>query len=204
MVIEIKKRTLAIASGLLALFVILVIGVSSYPAQAVTLPQPNITVLRTVTLPPVVVTRLITIRPSTVTVKVPLPPRTRTVRLPGQIVTRVVTQPPKTVRVTVRENGQTVRSTAPSSRQTVSGRATIGPTPVTSTVQVTKLVTLPPKDAVVLTKIKAAGISLLLVLIGVLLAIALVWAAFTYGWVSGDNGNREFIKETLDDLRYDK
>jgi hypothetical protein len=66
------------------------------------------------------------------------------------------------------------------------------------------MVTLPPKDAVVLTKIKAAGISLLLVLIGVLLAIGLVWAAFTYGWISGDSGNREFIKETIDDLRYDK
>jgi hypothetical protein len=98
---------------------------------------------------------------------------------------------------------------AAGSRQTVTQRATIvGPT-VTSTATVVKTAIPESKtkvetETVTITKTKAVGISLLLVLIGALIALALVRAAYTYGWIRGDDGNRKFIKEVTDDLRYDK
>lgn len=214
MVIHLSKKVLAIASGILALFVIVVMASPAHAESCVdvTLLSTGLKACVPVSQLPTVTTR-VTLPRLTVTdevtkiVKVPGP----TVRLPGRTVTVPGAAGGQSVRtVTVTKNVPqpvtTRNMTQMGTRQTVRVTDTITASPVTSTVAVEKIkaVKTPPKDAVVLTKIKAAGLSLLLVLLGVLLAVGIAWAAFTYGWFSGDNGNRKFIKETLDDLRYNK
>lgn len=207
MVITIKKRVLAVASAMLALFVFAVVGISNAPAaKAATCPggQVSVTVLGsglTVCVPAV----------SLPTVTVTLPRVTRTVTLPR------VTLPQATVRTTIREPGSIVTRNVPgpvrtvtvnnqsvvtSPRQTVTNRATLtGPTAVT-TVTATATVTKIGPDRVVITKARAVGISLLLILLGIALGLALLWGAYTYGWLQGDGGNRKFLREVRDELKY--
>lgn len=215
-VIRLKKAYLAIASGLLALFV--VVGLSSASSAASTCV--NVTLLSTglkacvplSSLPTVTVAvprvTTITVRPPAVTkvanrtvvVDKVLPRRTTTVTLRSRSTVKVpVRETVTSVKtVTVPQTGGTNVLVQP--RQTGPKPATItGPT-VTQTVTAVK--TAPPKDAVVLTKVKAATISLLLILIGVGLAVLLTWAAFTYGWFKGDDGNREFLREMRDGIKY--
>lgn len=215
-VIRLNKAYLAIASGLLALFVVLGIStaaqaadpcvnvtllssglkacvpVSSLPTVTVAVPR-----VTTVTVRPPAVTRYIN---RTVTVDRVLPRGTTTVTLRSRSTVKVPVRETVTAvkTVVVPQTGGTNVLVQP--RQTDPKAATItGPT-VAKTVTVVK--TAPPKDAVVLTKVKAATISLLLILIGVGLAVLLVWAAFTYGWFKGDNGNREFLRELRDGIKY--
>lgn len=187
-----------IASALLALFVIVgtTLSAQAQPADILPLPLPTITLTvsdlltTTVTLPRITVTttkklpgRLRTVTETATVVRrsTAMAHSTRTVRVPGPVTTQQVTLP----------------------RQTMTRTATITKPPVTSTVTAT--VTPPPEvNTVTITKTRAAGISIALVLIGAILALLLIWAAFTYGWIKGDGGNRKFIKDTVDDLRYDK
>lgn len=202
-----KKRVTAIASVILALFVVLGVSGFAQPAQAspqalIPLPTITLTVTKLPTAPVIPPPPDVTIvRPTVTVTKVitqRLPRATTTVTLRG----RNVPQPVRTVRVP----GPVTTVTSVPPRQTVTSRATITrqPVTVTATSTVTATKTTPPKDAVVLTRTKTAALSLLLIIIGVLLAVALSWASFTYGWFKGDSGNREFIKDTIDDLRYDK
>jgi hypothetical protein len=45
------------------------------------------------------------------------------------------------------------------------------------------------------------GISLAALIIGAALAGLAVLLAYRFGWINGDSGNREFIEETVDDLK---
>ena len=222
-VVRIKKWYLTVASVMLALFVILGLGISNAPAASAdpcaagqvkvvvvgsglsvcvpsgALPTITVTLPRvtsTVTLPRVtqtsVVTRVVNGKKITATVSVPGPVRT---------VTRngTVTKPVSTRTVTV--NRGLVGDTT---RQTVTQRATLTKA---STVTSTVTVTSPPKtvidkDDVVVTKVKAATISVLLLIMGGIIALLMLRAAYTYGWIRGDGGNRAFIREVKDELRF--
>jgi|ERR1044072_1269108 hypothetical protein len=207
MVINIKKRVLAVASAMLALFVFVVFGISNAPtANAASCPggQISVTILGsglTVCVPeaslPTVTVTLPTVTRTLTLPRVTLPRATvtDTIRVPGSVVTRNVPGPVKTVTVNN-------RSVVTSPRQTVTNRATLtGPTAVT-TVTATATVTKVGPDRVVITKARAVGISLLLILLGVALGLALLWGAYTYGWLQGDGGNRKFLREVRDELKY--
>ena len=228
MVINIKKRVLTIALGFLALFVILGLGIGNAPQASaepcstgevkvvvvgsglsVCVPNgqlPTITVTlprvtSTVTLPRVTatktVTKIVNGKNVTQTVFVPINEAggatiktTIIKRVPGPVTTKTVTVRPDT--------GE--RTVTVGSGQTVTKRATItGPT-VTSTV--TETTHQVKSNEVVITKIKAVGYGILFFIIGAVIAVLLLWAAYTYGWLQGDNGNRRFIKELRDDLKY--
>jgi hypothetical protein len=206
--LTISRRAVALASAMLALIVILAIG-SSSPAYAVC----NGAVVQVSVLGQVV--NACVPASSLPTVTVTLPAVTRTVTLPRlpqatTTVTKIVRPPALTVpgsTATLVKPGttSTVTVTKTASGQTGPVGATITPSTVTSTVTATKTVTTPSqteKETVTVTKVKALGISLLLVLIGALLAIVLLRAAYTYGWIRGDDGNRKFIREVTEDLRY--
>ena len=178
-----------------------------------------------VTLPPVTVTvpRLVTIRVPQPNVTVTVPGAVKTVtdrvtRVVNGSVTRTVTVP---IRVTQQIQGpvNTVTKTVVESVQvgqdgrTTSQRATVvgGSTQAASTVTVTgtpspttKVVTNTKTERVTLTKIQAVGISLAILIIGALIAGLCVLWAYRAGWILGDAGNRKFIEDTVDDLRYKK
>ena len=190
------------------------VPVSQLPTITVTIPRATVTLPRvttTVTLPRV--TSTVTLPRQTVTL--PRVTTTRNITLPVQTVTqnRVVNLPAVTRTDTIVRNqtGGNTTITGPAvtntlrvsggSGQTTVTRDRILPTTVPSTVTVTKN-TQTKGEVITITKNKAVGISLLLVLLGILLALVLVWLAFTYGWITGDGGNRRFIKEVTEELRY--
>lgn len=150
---------------------------------------PRVTVTRLVTLPRA--TRYVTLPPSTVTnrvnsvktvtqrVGVQMPAVTRTVT---RYATLVEQAPVKTVTEQVRTT-QTVR--------------------VTETRGILEQIQLPGKT-ITLTKTQTFALSGLLIFLGAVAGILLFWAAFAYGFVRGDDGNRKFIREIRDDIKYDK
>lgn len=204
MVINIKKRVLAIASALLALFVFGWAFLST-PAQAANpcgVGEVQVTVLGsglrvcvsssslptvTVTLPRVTTTVTLPRR----TVTLPRATTVRTVKVPGGTVTKHNV-------VTVTRDSQ-VRTVA---GQVVTKSATITRPAVTSTVTATQTVHTHSTEEVVVTKTVAAGLGLLFVLIGAALALLLLWGAYTYGWLQGDAGNRRFLRELRDDIKF--
>ena len=164
-------------------------GLTLFSPPELALPDVTITVTllrtRTVTLPRVTDTVTLPRATTTVTQNVAVPQSVRTVTVPGPVSTTTVTQ-----------SGSTTRQTATRSATIAGPGVTIPAKTVTES--------SPPKGTVTLTRTEAVGVSLGLIALGVLLAVLLTWAAFTYGWFKGDSGNREFLKETIDDLRYDK
>lgn len=151
---------------------------NALPTVTITLPR----VTSTVTLPRVTATR-------TVQKIVNGKNITSTVRVPGPVSTRTVFKTVDESRVTTVTQG---------TRQTVTESATIAGPTVTATVTETHV----HNNDVVITKTKAVGLSLLLLLIGVAIGLALLWGAYTYGWLQGDGGNRRFLRELRDDLKY--
>lgn len=184
-------------------------------AQAdVVLPVPGITITvpgppRTITLPPVVRTRVITLPPRTVTLPRATVVQRRTVQGPvRQGPVRIVTE---TVRVgQPRQPRATVVVPARTVRVTVTGQASPAPT-VTQTVtgtpqpQRTVTVTAPPqKNTVVLTRTEQIAFSALWLLAGALLAVLALMLMYRLGYWRGDDGNREWLRNAVHDLRQDK
>lgn len=218
MVINVRKKVLALASAMLALFVIVVIGLTPTTAYAADCVSVNVVVLGqtvaacvpTSALPKVTVTATlpaVTIRPPAVTV--PGPIRTSTLTLPVRTVTVNGGNTTVTKTVTATKTGPvstvTTSSDVSAPRQTTPNSATIATPTVTGTVTGATASPKPPiKERVTVTKVQAVGISLLLVLIGAAIGLVLLRAAYTYGWIKGDDGNRKFIRQITDDLRYDK
>lgn len=156
---------------------------SSLPKVTVTVPAPRITVQGpTVTLPGPV-------RTVTRNVQVPGPEVTKTQTVSGPR----VTGPTVTQKSTVSSTGQTSTSrvtvTSPSSAKTVPGETVVKQT---------------PPSYITITKAQAIGISILTLVFGALLAIALLAFAYRYGWIKGDGGNRKFLSEISDTLRRDR
>jgi len=208
MVISIKKRTLAIASAiLLTLFVfVTTIFTSAQPAKAVGCPagQVQVTLLGsgllvcvpevrlptvTVTLPRVTVTATLPRR----TVRLPRATVRQTVRVPGPVRTSVIT-----VNKVNTVNGEVTAGP----RQTVTRSATITRPAATATVTATQTVHTHSTKEVVITKTVATGIGLALILLGIALGLLILWGAYTYGWLQGDGGNRKFLREVRDELKF--
>lgn len=115
------------------------------------------------------------------TINVPVPGPTRTIEVPGVS----IPQPGPTVTITVRPDGQIVRS-----RVTVTPTATSSAAQATSTV--TENVSLKPKEKVkkVMVSVpQAIGISAGLFLLGMILGLLAIYAAYAVGYKnSEENG----------------
>lgn len=182
------------------------------PASAEILPTPVTDALPqvTATLPGVTITKLITLRPKTVTVRKTVTNIVRTpgptVRVPGPVKTTTVYVPQnRVVTSVVPAPGLTGRSVVTLPRETVNG-----PTESTSksgTVAVTKTVTIAadrvvvPKDRIVIERAKAAGVSIGLVVLGVLLALGTMWALYALGYLTADDRNAEKMEELVKEVK---
>jgi hypothetical protein len=140
-----------------------------------------------------VVTRTLPGTTETVTKRVVLPRSTQTVTLPQS----VVTQPAQTVKVTRQAATRTVTLPPVTNTQTVTATATSTAPGINTITTVTK------EKPVVITRAQAVLSAFGLALLGALIGV-LVLGAYRLGWFRGDAGNREFIEETVDDLKYNK
>lgn len=132
-----------------------------------------------------------------------------TVKVPGPLVTVPVPGPTVSVPGPVRPiPGPTVTKTAtgpvvnvPGPVKTVTSTATESPDPVTTSTSTasdgTKVITKVDRDVVTVTKREAVGISIALVVSGIILTLLALLGAYRLGWRLGDNGNRAFIREEL-------
>jgi hypothetical protein len=81
---------------------------------------------------------------------------------------------------------------------------------VTETATVTQTVRTPrvtqtvegPESKIILTRTEFVGYSALFVAGGILATILVGYALFALGWLRGDGGNRKFIREIRDELKY--
>lgn len=212
-VIGVSKRLIAYTLG--AIIAIVSIGgfvMYSPPAAA---SQPNLslpTVTITVGQPPRPLLPSVTLLPRvTVTSLVTLPRATRYVTLPPSTVTnrvnsvktvtqRVGVQMPAVTRTVTRY--ATLVEQAPVKTVTEQVRTT-QTVRVTETRGILEQIQLPGKT-ITLTKTQTFALSGLLIFLGAVAGILLFWAAFAYGFVRGDDGNRKFIREIRDDIKYDK
>jgi hypothetical protein len=209
MVITVKKRLVAIISATVMLFVLLIVGMAASPAAAeITCPPKQIAIIikgLSVCVPlSVLPTITITLPRLTDTVTLPRVTKNNIVKIPGKtttlprstvIKTRRVTVPgPETTKFTTVNRVTTVTKGG----QTVTKRATITQPAETVTSTTTEI----HDDQIVVTKFKAASLSIVIFIIGALIGLLLLWAAYTYGWLQGDGGNRKFLREFRDDLKY--
>lgn len=216
-----KKVTALVGTLLLAVVTFFAI---SMPSQAANEPAPIIPSIGvtlpgvTVTLPPIVRTVTKTVK-QIVTVTRVLPRQTTTVTLPGRSTVRTVTLPARTVTETINavRPAQTVMVKGPVVTKTVVSRQESTKTailpPVTTTTRITgtpspavtttALVTVEKEKPVIITRTQALLSAVGLAILGALVGI-LVLGAYRLGWFRGDAGNREFIEETVDDLKYNK
>jgi hypothetical protein len=65
------------------------------------------------------------------------------------------------------------------------------------------MVTVEKEKPVIITRTQALLSAFGLAILGAAIGI-LVLGAYRLGWFRGDAGNREFIEDTLDDLKYNK
>lgn len=180
-----KKALFAMmASGILVCLPL--VGLSAEHAQSA---QQSLCVkpVVCVTLPPV--TKTVTLPRATATKTV-----TRAIPGPVSTVTLVKSAPPITRTVTSTQTGST--------GQTTTLRATVTSPPVTSTVTVTT----PPKvvtneKVVTVTVSKAIGLSLGLVVLGVLVGVLLLWLAYARGYLSSENENVRGLTSLRDSLK---
>lgn len=174
----------------------------------VTLPNATVTVPGAVKTVTRVVTRVVNgsvTRTVTVPIRVteqiqgPVNTITKTVVGSGPVVNRTVVATQVNT-VTVGRNGQatTVRGTV---RAPVVSTVTGTPAAITSTQ--TQVVTA-PFGIDIDTPGEVLGFSLLFVVIGAILAGLGALVAYRLGWILGDSGNREFLEDTVSELRDDK
>lgn len=157
----------------------------------------------TITAPPV--TRTIVVPPRTITITKPAKTKTVQVR---KVITltrpaKTVTMPPRTVKVPV---GISLP------RQTVTRyvRMEQDPQTVTQTATVTAMVKTPVQtetvagreSKIILTKTQFVGYSALVIAAGIIGTLLVCYLLFTLGWLRGDGGNRKFIREIRDELKY--
>lgn len=144
---------------------------------------------------------------SAVTLPVPLPTVTVTKLLPRPTVTetRLITLPPRpqaTKTVTVIRLGPTHTVIKPGPTTTV--RATVKPSPVLSTKTV--YVTPPPKvvthpgEAIKISVPKAVGLSLGLVILGVILGLIAVYASYAVGYKDSEHKEASALKDIRTEL----
>jgi len=182
-------------------------GVTCVTLPPVTVEVPKLVTVK-VTLPAATVTVPGAVRTITQTVtKVINGSVTRTVTVPVRVTAPAVQGPVNTVTRTLRET-----VTIGQNGQPTMGRATVvqDPAPAASTATVTgtpspnvtrNVETVKQGETVTLTRLKLVGISLAALIIGAALAGLAVLLAYRFGWINGDSGNREFIEETVDDLK---
>lgn len=210
--VRLSKKLIGIVVGII-LAVIAGVGMVSQSASA---SQPNLslpTITITVGQPPKPLLPSVTLLPRvTVTNVVTLPRATRYVTLPPRTVTnrvnsvktvtqRVGVELPAVTRTVTRY--ATLVEQAPVKTVTVTERVrTTQTVRATETRNILEQIHLPGKT-ITLTKTQTFALSGLLIFGGVLIGILLFWAAFAYGFVKGDDGNREFIREIRDDIKYD-
>lgn len=131
---------------------------------------------------------------STVRVTVPGP----RVTVPGP--RRTVPGPTRTIYVTRNSKTITIRP-SPSAGQTIVERdtVTITPSPHPKPSPAVKVV---EKERVITLSIpKAVGFSVGLVLLGILIALLLLWALYTIGYKEGNEGDKKFLRDFLNELR---
>jgi hypothetical protein len=77
-------------------------------------------------------------------------------------------------------------------------------TTVTQTVKTPKVTeTVAGKEhTVTLTRTEFVGFSALFIAAGILLALIGGYLLFTFGWIRGDDGNRRFLRDLRDELKY--
>lgn len=215
-----KKATALVGTLLLAVVVFFATSATPNTAAAANEPAPVLPSVGvtlpgvTVTLPPIVktVTKVVT---NVVTVTRVLPRQTTTVRVPGGRSTVIL--PARTVTVNAVRPAQTITVRGPVVTRTVQSRQVSTSTailpPVTQTTRITgtpspavtttALVTVEKEKPVIITRTQALLSAFVLALLGALVGI-LVLGAYRLGWFRGDAGNREFIEQTVDDLKYNK
>lgn len=147
-----------------------------------------------------------------VTINVPGPVRTVSVPGPTKTVTKTVTNsvpgPTVTRNVNSTQNSTATVTKNSTSRATVTKNSTSQSTVTQETFTTAtpkpgeKVITEDETKTVTITRLKAVGISLGLVLLGALIALLLIAGAYRLGWRLGDNGNRAFIKNELEKNRH--
>lgn len=128
----------------------------------------------------------------------PTLPSAAPVRTPGSITKTVVRYrylPQDTRTVYLRPETETVTAT-----RKVTATKTIRQTK-TKTATMTVTETVHPENRVIITPAKAAGLSVGLIVVGILLTLLGLWISFALGYFKGDDGNRQFIENTVDELK---
>jgi hypothetical protein len=163
--------------------------VDQLPNTIITLP--GVTVTKIVTLPP----RSVTIR-STVTQRVTLPRETVTRTAPGQrvTVTSMVPAPGLSNRTVVTLPRRTYTGATSSSSKS-------GTIAVTKTLVVSKDRVIVPEDRIVIKRSAAAGVSIGLVVLGILLAIGTMWGLYALGYLNAEDRNTEKMEELVKEVK---
>jgi len=217
--VRISKKAIALAGSLLLTAIVFFASMIPSTAAASSDPQPMLPTVSvgvitlppiTVTLPPIVKTVTNTVRERVTVTKV-LPKSTVTVKLPGNVKTVTVAQPARTVTKTVTVRQPQATRTVVQTRQLPQATVTLPPvtqtTHITGTpspaVTTTALVTVEKEKPVIITRTQALLSAVGLAILGALAGI-LVLGAYRLGWFRGDSGNRQFIEQTVDDLKYNK